>query len=133
MDLRGADVSLIIMLTSWRSLKRLPSSENLRMAVQQRALACQISNFLDTSWNPKFIRNQFHEALFKSYVLEDTAEHPDIPPYFKGDFFPAIKRINKSPLNVANLTLKQIYRLLLEEIIVLDDEEQQHGQQHPLE
>ena len=111
------------------ALFRTPEDGGLGLLnIQQRALACQITNFLETSCNPKYIRNQFHASLFKTYVLEETPENLDIPPYFKGDFFPAIKRINKSPLNVANLALKQIYRFLLEEIILVETEDQQPGQ-----
>ena len=40
---------------------------------------------------------------------------PDNPPFFSGDFFPAIRRIQASPLNIANIKLKDVYRFLLEE------------------
>ena len=89
--------------------------------VQQRAQAHHINCFLETACNPNFRRNQFHEALFKSYVLEDSTSMPSIPPYFKGDFFPAIRRIHASPLNVAKISLRQIYRFLVEEVTMTED------------
>ena len=47
---------------------------------------------------------------------------PDIPPYFKGEFFPALRRLNASPLNLTKINLKQIYRFLLEEITYVEEE-----------
>ena len=84
--------------------------------VQTRALANLISSFLETACNPIFQRNQFHEALFQLYVLEETVPHLDIPLYFRGDFFPAIQRINESPLNITKIKVKEIYRFLIEEV-----------------
>ena len=53
--------------------------------------------------------------------MENTPTKPDIPPYFRGDFFPAIQRINASPLNVAKIGLKEIYRFLVEEVTMKED------------
>ena len=90
--------------------------------IQLRALANLINSFLETACNPKFRRNQYHEALFNHHVLENTAStNLDVPPYFKGDFFPAIKRIHASPLNVANIKVKDIYRFLIEEVTMEED------------
>ena len=90
--------------------------------IQLRALANLINSFLETACNPKFRRNQYHEALFNHNVLENTPSiNLDIPPYFKGDFFPAIKRIHASPLNVANIKVKDIYRFLIEEVTMEED------------
>ena len=36
--------------------------------------------------------------------------------YFRGDFFPAIKRIHASPLNISRIRIKEIYRFLIEEV-----------------
>ena len=89
--------------------------------VQLRALANLINCFLETACNSKFRTNQYHQALFNSYVLENTPSKPDIPPYFRGDFFPTIQRINASPLNVAKIGLKEIYRFLVEEFTMEED------------
>ena len=141
MDLRAADFSLIMRQSkSWLYADLLEKPEELALFrkpedgglgllhVQQRALACQISSFLETACSLKFTRNQFHEALFRSHVLGDISENIDIPPYFKGDFFPTIKRIENSPLNVAKLSLKEIYRFMLEETTHHEPEGQHHGQ-----
>ena len=99
-------------------LYRHPSVGGLGLYhIQARALANLINNFLETACNPRFKRNYFHEALLKQNVLEEEPTNIlDIPPYFKGDFFPAIRRIHQSPLNIANIRIKQIYRFLIEEI-----------------
>ena len=104
------------------ALYRQPKQGGLGLQhVEQRALAHLINSFLETACNAKFRRNQYHQALFQSYVLENNIIKPDIPPYFKGIFFPTIKRIHESPLNVANLQLKEIYRFLVEEITMSED------------
>ena len=46
---------------------------------------------------------------------------PDIPPYFKGNFFPTIKMIHESPLSVANISLKESYKFLIDEITMAED------------
>ena len=90
--------------------------------IKARAMANLINNFLETACNPRFRRNSFHEALFKLYVLEDDSTPKiEIPPYFKGDFFPAIRRIYTSPLNVANIRIREIYRFLAEETTMNTD------------
>ena len=136
MDLRIGDVSAINKYAkAWLYADLLEKPEELALYrqtklgglglyhVQLRALAHLINSFLETACSPKFRRNLFHQTLFNFYVLEDnTSQPPDIPPYFKGDFFPAIKRIHASPLNVANISLKNIYRFLLEEITMTEDE-----------
>ena len=89
--------------------------------VQLRAVAYQISCFLETSCNEKFIRNKYHEALLRYYVFEEDIHQPDQPPYFKGEFFPIIKRINQTPLNLSKLSLKQIYRFFLDDITMKEE------------
>ena len=130
MDLRMGDIAAINKLAkSWLYadllekpgelvLYRHPSVGGLGLYhIQARALANLINNFLETACNPRYKRNHFHEALFKQYVLEEEpTSFLDIPPYFKGDFFPAIRRIHESPLNIANIRVKEIYRFLVEEI-----------------
>ena len=59
-------------------------------------------------------RNQYHEALY--HVLDDNIPEPDLPPYFRGEFFLTIRRINSTPLSLAKINVKQIYRFLIEEI-----------------
>ena len=78
--------------------------------VQHRVLPCLINSFLETACNSKYIRNQYHQALLQYHVLGYDIPIPEIPHFFRGDFFPAIRRIHSSPLNIAKITLKQIYK-----------------------
>jgi hypothetical protein len=84
--------------------------------VQQRALANQINCFLETACNPNFRRNLFHQSLFNYYILGEDIQKSDIPPYFKGEFLPVIRRLHDSPLSLARISVKEIYRFLVEEV-----------------
>ena len=44
-----------------------------------------------------------------------------VPPYFSGDFFPAIKRMKEANLCPPGLNLKSIYKFLMEEITTLEE------------
>ena len=134
MDLRAGDIVAINkQAKAWLYADLLEKPEELALYrqpkqgglglhhVEQRALAHLINSFLETACNTKFRRNQYHQALFQAYVLEDTTMKPAIPPYFKGNFFPTIKRIHESPLNVARISLKDIYRFLMDEITMSED------------
>ena len=94
--------------------------------VQVRALAYQIHCFLETAYNPSFLRNQYHEVLYQYHVLGDDIPEPDLHPCFKGEFFPTIRRINSSPLGLSKLSVKEIYRFLIEEITMIDDNSGSH-------
>ena len=73
--------------------------------VQLRALASQINCFLETACNPYFRRNLFHQSLFNYYILGEDIQKPDIPPYFKGAFFPVIRKLHDSPLSLAKISV----------------------------
>ena len=90
--------------------------------VQLRALAYQISCFLETSCNPVYKRNQYHEALLQYHVLGEDIPVPDPPPYFKGEFFPTIRRLHATPLSLTRVSLKEIYRFLIEEFTIQEEE-----------
>ena len=105
------------------ALYRQPADGGLGLHhVQLKALAYQISCFLETSCNPVYRRNQYHEALFLFHVLGEDIPEPDIPPFFKGEFFPTLRRLNATPLSLSKVSLKEIYRFLIEEITILDEE-----------
>ena len=105
------------------ALYRQPTDGGLCLYnVQQRAMANQINCFLETACNPAFKRNQYHEALYQYHVLGENIPEPELPPYFRGDFFPTIRRINLTPLSLARLGVKEIYRFLIEEITMTEDE-----------
>ena len=115
------------MQISLKSLKNWHSTDSQTLValhhVQKRALANLINTFLETACKEKFQHNQYHEALFKYYILEENIQKLDIPPYFRGDFFPAIRRIYKSPLNINKISLRQIYRFLVEEVTMIEKED----------
>ena len=104
------------------ALYRQPADGGLGLYhVQQRALANQINCFLETACNPSFRRNQYHHALYQYFILEENVLKPEIPPYFRGDFFPTIRRIKATPLNLSRITVKEIYRFLIEEITMTEE------------
>ena len=60
--------------------------------IEMRSLSFLINNFLQTSINPNFRRNTYHEALLNCYVFDiDLQKKPAIPPYFGGNFFESVK------------------------------------------
>ena len=91
------------------------------LCVPIRAQACLIKSFIETAANPKFQQNLYHSTLYKYHVLEDrTVTDPGLPPYYPASFFTTIRKVsNESPLNVVNMSLKQWYRLLLEETVTM--------------
>ena len=105
------------------ALYRQPADGGLGLHhVQLRALAYQLNCFLETACNPTFIRNQYHEALLRFHVYEEDIPEPDIPPVFRGVFFPTLRRLNATPLTLTRINLKQIYRFLIEEITCVEEE-----------
>ena len=122
-DLRVGDVTAINkQAKAWLYADMLEKPEELALYrqpvhgglglthVQLRALAYQINCFLETSCNPKFKRNQYHEALLKFYVFEEYISEPDLPPFFRGEFFPTIRRINATPLSLSITSLQIPHR-----------------------
>ena len=133
-DLRVGDINEISKQSkSWLYADLLEKPEELALYretgcgglgllhVKLRALSCQINSFLETACSTKYTRNLYHEALFQYHVLGNEAQKPDIPPFFKGEFFPAIKQIYNSPLNIAKITIRQIYRFLLEGVTMVEN------------
>ena len=82
--------------------------------VEMRSLSFLINNFLQTSANPKFKRNNYHETLLRCYVFdEDLIKKPNIPTYYSGNFFHVIKNL-KRIYNLEKVTLKEIYSFLID-------------------
>ena len=72
--------------------------------------------------NPKFLLNNFHTILYRSYVLlDDTVPTPPArPPYYSVEFFNSIRWVKeKTPLNVATMSTSQWYRVLLEKEVTM--------------
>ena len=89
--------------------------------VQIRSLALLIRAFLETAVNPKFRHSLFHEVLYRYHVLDDdSVPNPGLTPYYDQNFFSTIKHYkDTSPLNIALLSTKQWYRLLLEDRVLM--------------
>ena len=84
--------------------------------VKMRAMAMLIHTFLSQAISPCFPNNQYHNTLYKWHVLEErNLPDPGRPPYYSSAFFALIKRVKETtPLNVAWVTVRQWYQLLLE-------------------
>ena len=63
----------------------------------------------------------FHEVLFRFHVLgEISLPEPSLPPYYDKEFFNTIKHYHEtSPLNIAVMTTKQWYKVLLEDKVLM--------------
>jgi hypothetical protein len=104
------------------ALHRGPADGGLGLhCVQLRALAFLITNFLQTACSNTFRRNLLHEAILRFYVYEEPIPKPPLPPYFKGDFLPAIHRLLASPLGLEDITVKQVYKFLVEEVTMHEE------------
>ena len=91
------------------------------MNVSIRALALLIRSFLETSINPKYRHSLFHEHLFRYHVMEEhTLPNPGFTPYYDRDFFSVIAHYkHSSTLNIATMTIKQWYSVLLEDKVLM--------------
>ena len=86
------------------------------MCIQTRATAALITTFLQTAINPNFTRNYYHND-FRRYVLDEDITALIIPPSFKGDFFPNIRRLKDSSPNIEIIPLKGVYDFLMSETL----------------
>jgi hypothetical protein len=103
-------------------LHRPVSSGGLALLhVKSKALAGLIRCFLETACIPKFRQSLYHQLLFRFHVLEDRSiENPGFPPYYNNDFFSVIRQVHlNTPLNVAQMSEKQWYQLLLESKVTM--------------
>ena len=134
-DLRAGDVRQINSLAkSWLYADLLEKPEELALwrstqkgglglfNVEIRAKSYLINTFLETSCKPKFRHSLYHELLYKQEVnLQDSGPFKlVVPPYFSGDFFPAIRRMKLVNLCPPGLTLKSVYTFLMEEITTVE-------------
>ena len=134
MDLRLLDVSSInSKVKSWLYADQLVKPEEMilfrpanygglgLLNVEIRAKACLIKSFIETAANPTFQQNLYHAALFKYHVLEDRSlPNPGMPPYYPATFFNTIQTVSQNtPLNILHMSLKQWYRVLLEEKVTM--------------
>ena len=84
--------------------------------VKMKAMAMLIHTFLQQAISPRFTHNQYHEYLFRWHVLEERDfSCPGMPPFYSNTFFSIIKDVKENtPLNLAWVTVKQWYTLLME-------------------
>ena len=85
--------------------------------VQCKAMAGLIRSFLEIACHPQFRRSLYHSLLYRYHVLGDTTvPDPGIPPFYSKSFFSSIRKIYKQfNLNVAVMSEKQWYEVLLED------------------
>ena len=91
--------------------------------VKIRALALLIRSFLETALHPAFRHSLYHEALFRYHVLtDDSLPNPGFPPYYDAEFFNTIKHYHEtSPMNIAVMTIKEWYRVLLDDQVLMNN------------
>ena len=84
--------------------------------VKTRAMAMLVHTFLSQAICPRFPNNQYHMYLYKWHVLgERDFPCPGRPPFYSTTFFDLIKDVKENtPLNIAWVSVKQWYQLLLE-------------------
>ena len=86
-----------------------------------RSLALLIRTFLETAINPKFRHSLFHELLFRFHVMGETSlPDPGFTPYYDKEFFALISSYrNNSGMNIATMSTKQWYTVLVEDKITM--------------
>ena len=107
------------------ALHRQPVAGGLGLlCIQRRALAFLITSFLETSCNPAFQRNLYHEWLLRYHVHGERDMLPEPPksPYFKGDFFPTIRLLQDST-NLEQVKVKDIYNFLMRNFTMTEEVE----------
>ena len=84
--------------------------------VQIRALAMLIHTFLSQAICPNFTTNLYYNTMYRWHVLEERdLPNPGCPPYYSSKFFSIIRDVrNNSPLDVALISVKQWYKILIE-------------------
>ena len=111
------------------ALHRQPVAGGLGLlCIQRRALAFLITSFLETSCNPAFQRNLYHEWLLRYHVLGERGvlPEPTIPPYlrtpqsYRNNFFSTI-RLLKDSTNLEQVKVKEVYNFLMSDVIMTDE------------
>ena len=89
--------------------------------VEIRALACLIRTFMETAANKSFKHSLFHEHLYRFHVKgECSLPDPGFTPFYDAKFFEIIKVFYEQiSSNVANMSLKQWYLVLLENKVLM--------------
>ena len=92
--------------------------------IKYRAMAELIKSFIDTAINPKFIRNIYHNALYKWNVEENrNITNPGKSPFYSVEFFNAIKTIRMEHLSLCKLSVGMWYRELMKSHFLTERDE----------
>ena len=81
---------------------------------------------METAAHPSYTHSLLHTLLYRYYVLRDDSieNPPPIPPYFSTCFFNTIRLVKEeTPMNVETMSTAQWYRLLLEQSITMEENE----------
>ena len=85
--------------------------------MRTRAKAAMISTFIETAINPKFIRNNYHNQLFRCHVLIEQGPALKAPPYFDKEFFENICKLRLATAKIEEVSIKQVYNFLMPHIL----------------
>ena len=83
------------------------------ICISSRAKAAFITTFLQTAINPNFIRNSYHNLLYRHFVLEEQTPIMIRPPYFGDGFFETIRRLKSSIPSIELISIKGVYDFLV--------------------
>jgi len=94
--------------------------------VKFRAIAELLKKFIDTSINPKFKRNIFHQALFDWHVMgRRDFPNPGKSPYYSEEFFSVIRDVKEEGLlRLSGMSLRDWYKVLIEKYIFKSSNEE---------
>ena len=85
-----------------------------------------VHTFLAQTVSPRFPSNPYYHTLYRWYVLDQhDFPEPARPPYYSLDFFSLIKNVHKNtPLNVAWVSVKEWYQLIMEQGVIQTSEDE---------
>ena len=79
---------------------------------KRKAMLCRA--FMETAADPKYKHSAYHEALYKSHVLEeDDFDSPPLPPYYSESFINDIKEAVGANLPIETMTSKGWYEFFI--------------------
>ena len=83
------------------------------VCISSRAKAALITTFLQTAINPNFIRNSYHNHLYRHLVLQEQPTPLISPPYFSGEFYETIRSLKNTPVNIELISSKGVYDFII--------------------
>ena len=88
-----------------------------------KAKAGLIKSVLETAINSTFRQSLFYSLLFIYHVIgESSLPNPGFTPFYSAEFFKKMRHVHlDTPLNVAKMSEKQWYRLLLEDNCTMEE------------